>query len=56
MDVKELYAQKGEIVTRLEILQAQLQNINKQIVDAINLQNAPTSASEKTIEQSDSNT
>ena len=31
-----LYAQKGEIVTELEMLQAQLQRVNQQIIQARN--------------------
>jgi hypothetical protein len=36
MDLKSLYEQKGQIVTELEILQARLTNVNKQILEFIN--------------------
>ena len=41
MDIKNqlalLYTQKGELVTEIEIMQAQLQNVNKSIVKVRNI-------------------
>lgn len=37
VDVNELYRQKGELVTQLEIAQQRLQNINAQISQLINI-------------------
>ena len=36
MKLGELYQQKGEAVTQIEVWQARLQNINKQIIDTLN--------------------
>ena len=36
MQLKDLYTQKGELVTDLEIIQEQLQNINKEIMQIRN--------------------
>lgn len=33
-----LYVQKGELITELEIMQAQLQNVNKRIIQMRNRQ------------------
>ncbi len=35
-DLIRLYAQKGEIVTEMEIMQAQLQRVNQQIIQIKN--------------------
>ena len=36
MNLNELYALKGQIITEIEVSQAKLQNVNKQIVDVLN--------------------
>ena len=36
MELKELYLQKGEIVTQIEVLQARLQAVNQQIINILN--------------------
>ena len=36
MDLDKLYEQKGRLSTQIEILQAQLVEVNKQIVEHIN--------------------
>jgi hypothetical protein len=36
MELEQLYRQKGELVTQLEIAQAKLQQVNQQIVEIIN--------------------
>ena len=41
MTLDDLYTQKGRITTQLEILQGQLQSVNKAIVDAINQAQKP---------------
>jgi len=41
MELKEFYTKKGELVTQLEIAQAQLQEVNKAIVEVINKANQP---------------
>ena len=38
MELKELFAQKGELVTQIEILQSRLTFINKQIIEIANNQ------------------
>lgn len=40
MDLKELYAKKGELVTTIEVSQAQLRVVDQQIVEILNKQNA----------------
>lgn len=37
MDIKELYRIKGELMTRVEILQAQLQTINQEILKLLKI-------------------
>jgi hypothetical protein len=39
VDINQLFAQKGEIVTQLEILQGKLQIINQQLSQILNQQN-----------------
>lgn len=36
MKIEELYQQKGEAVTQIEIWQAKLHNINEQIISTLN--------------------
>ena len=36
MELKDLYARKGELVTSIEVAQAQLQSVNQEIVKLIN--------------------
>lgn len=36
MNLQELYAKKGDLITTIEIAQAQLQEVNKKIVEEIN--------------------
>ena len=36
MDIDELYKRKGQLVTNIEIHQAQLSDVNKQILNFIN--------------------
>ncbi len=53
MDIKNqlvlLYTQKGELVTELEIMQAQLQRVNQQIIQIKNaLSQKPIEKPEKT--------
>lgn len=38
MNINELYSKKGELVTQLEILQGQLQQINGEIVKLLQAQ------------------
>lgn len=47
MELKELYERKGGLVTQIEISQAQLQEVNKAIIEAINKQNQPIKEEEK---------
>ena len=41
MTLKEMYAEKGELTTTLEITQAKLKNINGLIVKELNKPQAP---------------
>lgn len=41
VDITTLFAQKGEIVTQLEILQGKLQLINQQLQQILNQQGMP---------------
>ena len=36
MELKELYAKKGELTTQIEIFQAKLQQINQEIIKLLN--------------------
>lgn len=38
MNINELYRIKGQLTTEIEIAQAKLQQVNKQIIDLINQQ------------------
>lgn len=42
MGLDELYRLKGQLTTEIEIAQARLQQVNKQIVDLINQQEGET--------------
>lgn len=35
MDIKDLFAKKGELITNIEILQAQLQAVNNELAKAL---------------------
>lgn len=36
MELKELYAKKGELVTQIEVLQLQLQQVNQSLAKELN--------------------
>lgn len=46
MNIEELYAKKGRLTTNLEIIQAQLREVNQQLIEEINKQNQANVVSE----------
>lgn len=49
----QLYAQKGELITNIELMQAQLRNVNERIVELKNAERKQQSVEEKGIDKSE---
>jgi hypothetical protein len=47
MEMKEMYAMKGDLITQLEIIQERLKAINNQIIKEMNKPKAEEKKSEK---------